>query len=125
MKRLMEKTVFSGLVMACRLATWPTKRSPFLVNPTTDGVVRPPSSLGMTLGTPPSITDTTEFVVPKSIPIIFPIDVSLYSFSICGVGGKGQGRALQEWAKSRSCPIMMHNVRSQICQAFPYWAPDP
>jgi hypothetical protein len=29
--------------------------------------------LGITLGSPPSITATTEFVVPKSIPIIFPI----------------------------------------------------
>ena len=43
MKRLMEKTVFSGLVMAWRLATWPTRRSPLLVNATTDGVVRWPS----------------------------------------------------------------------------------
>jgi len=32
MKRLMEKMVFSGLVMAWRLATWPTRRSPLLVN---------------------------------------------------------------------------------------------
>jgi hypothetical protein len=29
--------------------------------------------LGMTLGSPPSITATTEFVVPRSIPIILPI----------------------------------------------------
>src|SRR5271168_5445616 len=65
--------VFSGLVIAWRLATWPTSRSPLLVKPTTDGVVRPPSSLGITLGSPPSITATTEFVVPKSIPIIFAI----------------------------------------------------
>ena len=69
--------MFSGLVMAWRLATWPTSRSPFLVNPTTDGVVRPPSSLGMTFGSPPSITATTELVVPKSIPIIFPIAATL------------------------------------------------
>ena len=32
MNRLIEKTVFSGLVTACRLATWPTSRSPSLVN---------------------------------------------------------------------------------------------
>ncbi len=43
MKRLMEKTVFSGLVTACRLATCPTRRSPDLVKPTTDGVSRLPS----------------------------------------------------------------------------------
>src|SRR5215467_16373351 len=59
--------------MAWRFATWPTRRSPFLVNPTTDGVVRPPSSLSMTLGSPPSITATTELVVPRSIPIILPM----------------------------------------------------
>src|SRR5271165_2982068 len=66
--------------MACRLATCPTSRSPFLVNPTTDGVVRPPSSLGMTFGSPPSMTATTEFVVPKSIPIILPISCLLNSY---------------------------------------------
>src|ERR1700733_5629745 len=65
--------VFAGLVIAWRFATWPTSRSPLFVKPTTDGVVRPPSSLGITLGSPPSITATTEFVVPKSIPIIFAI----------------------------------------------------
>src|SRR6185312_1526126 len=57
----------------CRFATCPTRRSPDLVNATTDGVVRPPSSLAMTLGSPPSITATTELVVPKSIPMIFPM----------------------------------------------------
>src|SRR6476661_6770541 len=69
MKRLIEKTVFWGLVTACRLATWPTSRSPSLVKPTTEGVVRPPSAFGMTTGSPPSITATTELVVPRSIPI--------------------------------------------------------
>ena len=42
--------VFSGLVTAWRFATWPTRRSPLFVKPTTDGVVRPPSWLGMTTG---------------------------------------------------------------------------
>src|ERR1017187_7716707 len=73
MKRLMEKIVFSGLVMACRLATCPTNRSPLLVNATTDGVVRWPSWFAITVGWPASITATHEFVVPKSMPIIFPI----------------------------------------------------
>ena len=40
MKRLIEKTVFSGLVTAWRLATCPTRRSPDLVKATTDGVSR-------------------------------------------------------------------------------------
>ena len=73
MKRLMLKTVFSGLVIACRLATWPTSRSPLFGKATTDGVVRPPSALVMTCGSPPSITATTEFVVPRSMPMILPI----------------------------------------------------
>ena len=42
MKRLMENTVFSGLVTAWRLATCPTRRSDF-VKPTTEGVIRLPS----------------------------------------------------------------------------------
>jgi hypothetical protein len=70
MNRLIEKMVRLGLVTAWRLATWPTRRSPSLVNATTEGVVRPPSALGMTTGSPPSMTDTTELVVPRSMPMI-------------------------------------------------------
>src|SRR5512136_2219480 len=69
----MEKTVFSGLTAACRLAVWPTSRSPFLANATTDGTRRPPSAVVITTGSPPSNTATTEFVVPKSIPTTLPI----------------------------------------------------
>src|SRR6478609_7434531 len=68
MCRLTERTVRSGLVIAWRLATSPTRISPFFENPTTDGVVRDPSAFGMTTGSPASSTDTTEFVVPRSIP---------------------------------------------------------
>ena len=73
MNRLIEKTVFSGLVTACRLAIWPTRLSPSLVKATTDGVMRLPSWLGMTTGSPPSITATTELVVPRSMPITLPM----------------------------------------------------
>src|SRR5579864_7990230 len=75
MKRLIEKTVFSGLVTACRFATWPTSRSPVLVNATTDGVRRPPSGLVITTGSPPSMTATTELVVPRSMPMILLIEL--------------------------------------------------
>src|SRR3954468_6127934 len=54
--------------MACRRAKWPTRRSPFSVNATTDGVVRAPSALGTTEASPPSQAAMTEFVVPRSIP---------------------------------------------------------
>src|SRR5580693_6540415 len=73
MKRLIEYTVFSGFVTAWRFATCPTRRSPPLVMATTDGVVRAPSWLGITTGSPPCMTATTELVVPRSIPIILLI----------------------------------------------------
>ncbi len=72
MKRLIEKMVFSGLVTACRLATWPTSRSLFFAKATTDGVVLAPSGLARTEGLSPSITATTELVVPRSMPMILP-----------------------------------------------------
>ena len=70
----MEETVRSWFVTACRLAKLPTMRSPVFENATTDGVVRPPSALGMMTGSPPSITATQELVVPRSIPMIFAIN---------------------------------------------------
>ena len=73
MKRLIEKIVFVGLVTAWRLAGAPTRRLPSLVNATTDGVVRLPSRLVMTRGSPPSMTATTELVVPRSMPMILPL----------------------------------------------------
>src|SRR5215211_5752133 len=68
MWRLIDRNVRSGLVMAWRLATSPTRTSPAFEKATTDGVVRAPSELGMTTGSPASRTDTTEFVVPRSMP---------------------------------------------------------
>src|SRR5437667_7579234 len=68
MFRFTERTVRSGLVIAWRFATSPTRISPFFENPTTDGVVRDPSALGITPGSPASNVETTELVVPRSIP---------------------------------------------------------
>src|SRR3972149_9215784 len=66
--------VFLALRTIWRLATSPTK---FLTGSTTDGVMfLPVSAAGITLGRPPSITATTEFVVPKSIPTILLISLS-------------------------------------------------
>src|SRR5439155_5515077 len=73
MKRLIEKIVFSGFVTCWRFAGAPTSRWPSFANATTDGVVRPPSALGMTVGSPPSMTAMHEFVVPRTIPITFAI----------------------------------------------------
>src|SRR5919204_6752748 len=63
--------------MAWRFASCPTRRSPLLVNATTDGVIRPPSAFGMIVGSPPSITATAELVVPRSIPITRGISLAL------------------------------------------------
>src|SRR6476646_4516983 len=71
MKRLIDETVFSGLTAAWRRASCPTRRSPDFVKATTDGVVREPSEFGMTTGSPPSMTAMTELVVPRSIPTVF------------------------------------------------------
>jgi hypothetical protein len=49
-----------------------------LLKPTTEGVSRLPSLLMITVGLPPSITATTEFVVPKSIPIAFAITITSF-----------------------------------------------
>src|SRR6202161_2010542 len=57
-----------GFIIDCRLASCPTRRSPLSVNATTDGVVRAPSALGMTIGSPPCQAAITELVVPRSIP---------------------------------------------------------
>ena len=74
MNRLIEKTVFWGFVTCWRFAGGPTSRWPSFVNATTDGVVRPPSAFGMTVGSPPSSTAMQELVVPRSIPIVFAIE---------------------------------------------------
>src|SRR2546430_3598143 len=73
MRRLTAKMVRSGLVTAWRLAGWPTRRSPSSLKATIDGVVRMPSAFSMTFDVLPSITATHEFVVPRSIPMTFPM----------------------------------------------------
>ena len=62
-----------GLVTACLLAGSPTFISPPSTKAITEGVVLLPSAFGITTGSLPSITETHEFVVPKSIPIILLI----------------------------------------------------
>src|SRR5476649_488474 len=70
MNRLIEKIVFCGFVTCCRRAGAPTSRWPSFENATTDGVVRPPSAFGITVGSPPSRTAMHELVVPRSMPSV-------------------------------------------------------
>jgi hypothetical protein len=56
-----------------------------------EGVVRAPSEFSITLVTPPSMMQTQELVVPKSMPITFPISISVYSvmsFNVLDIGLK-------------------------------------
>src|ERR1700712_1558484 len=72
--------VFLELVTCWRRATWPTKRSPFLLTATTDGVVRLPSLLAIISGLPDCMTAMAELVVPRSIPIILPIELAPFAY---------------------------------------------
>ena len=81
MRRLMEKSVCVGLVTAWRLAMRPVSRSPDFEIATIEGVVRLPSLLSSTFGSPPSMTAMAEFVVPKSIPSILGIPLMIIRFS--------------------------------------------
>src|ERR687892_1705144 len=76
MKRLADEIVPLGLRIACRRASWPPSRSPCSVNATPDGVVREPSALGMTVGSPLSIAAITELVVPRSMPTVLAMPPS-------------------------------------------------
>ena len=80
MNLLTEFIVFFGFVIACLFAGSPTFLSPFPSSrkATIDGVVLFPSLFGITTGSLPSITETQEFVVPKSIPIILLITLIFY-----------------------------------------------
>ena len=78
MNLLIDEIVLVGFVIACLFAGSPTLRSPPSTKPTTEGVVLFPSEFAITTGSFPSMTDTHEFVVPKSIPIIFPIFLNLF-----------------------------------------------
>ena len=73
MNLFIEAIVFVGLVTACLFAGSPTFISPPSTKAITEGVVRFPSAFGITTGSFPSMTETQELVVPKSIPIILLI----------------------------------------------------
>src|SRR3972149_5540016 len=92
MNRLIEDTVFSGFVIACRFATWPTRISPSFVNPATPA--------------------TTELVVPRSMPITFAM-LNLPSLNSCGgAGGEARSAALH-------APNELQDVDLDFLRLFP------
>src|SRR5207248_11443860 len=72
--------VFFAFVTAWRFAEAPTRISPSSAYATIEGVVREPSEFSITLGLPPSMIATQEFVVPRSMPMI--LDIALPSVRI-------------------------------------------
>ena len=72
----------------------PTSVSPLLVKATTEGVIRLPSWLGMTVTSPPSMTATALLVVPRSIPMIFsPSAMTCLPEPRVDVPGRGEAGA--------------------------------
>src|SRR5262245_43726222 len=125
MNRLIEKTVFSGFVIACRRAAAPTRRSPDSVNPTTEGVVRPPSRFGMTTGWPPSITATTELVVPRSMPTIrdFALLMLLPRSGASGDLRRGRDRPWRGRTKPRAACASLGSTRPRSSSRLATEAP--
>jgi hypothetical protein len=68
------KTLFAALTTTRHFAGNPTKHSPCFENATTDGVVRAPSAFSIAWDVLPSMMETHEFVVPKSMPTTGPTD---------------------------------------------------
>jgi len=74
-----EGPIFTDTLLADEINRAPAKTQSALLEAmeerqvTSDGVSRPPSSFAMTLGSLPSMIATTELVVPRSMPMIFPM----------------------------------------------------
>src|SRR6478609_6820921 len=108
--RLTDRMVRSTLVTAWRLATSPTSTSPLRANATIDGVVRAPSALAMTVGSPPSRTLTTELVVPRSMPTARAIVFLQVTGAPAGAPGESPGRAQPKLSGPDS--ILTHHRRA-------------
>ena len=78
MWRLTDRIVRSGFVIGLALGDLAHQDLAVLREADHRGVVREPSAFGITTGSPASSTDTTEFVVPRSIPTARAICVSSF-----------------------------------------------
>ncbi len=81
----MAYSVFFGLVTAWRLAEAPTSTSPSSWYATIEGVVRAPSAFSITRVVLPSMMETHELVVPRSMPMILAMCLLLVSEKRCCV----------------------------------------
>ena len=116
--RLMELIVRSVFVTACLLARSPTRRSPLEVKATTLGVVIFPDAAGIMTGALFSTTETQLFVVPRSIPITFPIIFLHLLYHFCSAHPRGAyistGRTYRKTAADRMwcrlCSMCPHSL---------------
>src|SRR4029450_13187921 len=115
MLRLTDRMVRSGLVMAWRFATSPISPSPPLEKATTDGVVREPSALGMTTGSPASRTATTELVVPRSMPTALGM---LRCLREDRIPGRPQDQCL-DYGAAYKVECQVRNFTRESFQSFP------
>ena len=92
--------VRSTFVTDWRLATSPTRTSPFFAKATIDGVVRAPSALAITVASPPSSTDTQELVVPRSIPTALAIFIAPKNYDFAPVT-QPSGRVIPKYEGAR------------------------
>src|SRR5689334_19333985 len=116
MKRFAEEMVPDGLTTAWRFAICPTSTSPRSSQATTDGVRRDPSWLGMTFGSPPSITATTLLVVPRSIPIVLAM-VTYATFFCFSCSSRPSGSARACWHRNairRPTPERAHPAHYRL-----------
>src|SRR5215469_16256518 len=96
-----------GFKIACRRASCPTRRSPASVNATTDGVVRDPSALGITVGFPASVAAITELVVPRSIPTATAMTTSHHRYLRPALGrGRSRYTARPDGQGGRTRPCL-------------------
>jgi hypothetical protein len=85
------------------------------VNATIDGVVRMPSALAITTGVVPSMTDTHEFVVPRSIPMILPMRVFLNKCDESSlVSRKRLGKACQDGMLPPNLPFCQNGGTQSV-----------
>ena len=81
MRRLTESTVRSGAAAAWLRARRPTMTAPASSSPTHEGRMVSPSSSTI-VGFPPETIATSEFVVPRSMPMMVSSSAALVSAGI-------------------------------------------
>ena len=121
MKRLTDANVFSGLTTPCRLAIWPTSRSPPFVYATTDGVVRAPGATAEVIMSTSSCTGSAHMREQIRLAVSWNLTMSaglraLPSTFVTMVGLPPSMAATAELVVPRSMPTTCKTQAPQSCQ---------